>query len=405
MQSRGMLKLILPSAIILGALLVTVVMIISRPVVETRPAEISPTLVRVMSVEPQDLQLTVYSQGSVMPRTQSSLASEVSGRVVYVSPAFAAGGFFERGDILLRLDARDAELAVTRAESEVARARMALTIEEEEGRVAEAEWAQLGQGRPSALVSRQPQLAEARAAQASAEANLQQAELNRSRTEIRAPFAGRVRNKNVDIGQYVNPGAGLATVYSVDFAEVRLPIPDDQMAYLDAPLHFRGERSSSKGPDVTLESTFAGKQFQWPGTLVRLEGEIDAQSRMVNAVAQVRNPYGRGEDPDRPPLSVGLYVNASITGHMLEGVIVVPRSVMRGKDELLVVDDQDRLRFRKVDILRLEPNRAIVNGGLDAGERVCLSAMDAPVDGMQVEVLKEATSEPSLSDNGGEVVQ
>lgn len=405
MKSNSLMKMILPLAFIAGAVLVTVVLVMNRPVLETRPAEILPTLVRALTVQSEDLQLTVYSQGSVMPRTQSTLGAEVSGRVEYVSQAFAAGGFFEKGDVLVRLDGRDAELSVTRAESEVARAQMSLTIEEEEARVAEEEWAQLGQGTPSALVTRKPQLAEARATLASAEASLHQAQLNLSRTEIRAPFAGRVRVKNVDVGQFVNTGTTLATIYSVDYAEVRLPIPDDQLAYVDAPLHFRGEHAMSKGPDVVLATNFAGKQYQWTGQVVRLEGEIDPQSRMVHAVAQVKNPYGRGEDPDRPPLSVGLYVNAAVTGHMLENVIVVPRSVMRNATELMVVDGDNRLRFRKVDILRLEPDRAIIQGGLEPGERVCLSAIDAPVDGMQVEVLKESTPEPSLTNQGGEVAQ
>jgi len=405
MKSSNLMKMILPLAFIAGAVVVTVVLVMNRPVLETRPAEILPTLVRVLTVESEDLQLTVYSQGSVMPRTQSTLGSEVSGRVEYVSQAFAAGGFFEKGDLLVRLDARDAELSVTRAESEVARAQMSLTIEEEEARVAEEEWAQLGRGTPSALVTRKPQLAEARATLASAEASLHQAQLNLSRTEIRAPFAGRVRVKNVDMGQFVNTGSTLATIYSVDYAEVRLPIPDDQLAYVDAPLHFRGEHTTNRGPEVVLATKFAGKQFKWTGKVVRLEGEIDPQSRMVHAVAQVKNPYGRGEDPDRPPLSVGLYVNAAVTGHLLENVIVVPRSVMRNANELMVVDSDDRLRFRTVDILRLEPNRAIIQGGLEPGERVCLSAIDAPVNGMQVEVLKESTPEPSLTNQSGEVAQ
>ena len=405
MQSKSVLKVILPLVFVAGSILAAVVLVISRPVVETRPAEIAPTLVRVMSVQPKDLQLMVYSQGSVMPRTQSVLASEVSGRVEYVSQAFAAGGFFEEGDVLVRLDPRDAELVVTRAESEVARAQMALVIEEEEARVAEQEWAQLGQGTPSALVTRQPQLAEARATLASAKASFQQAELNLSRTEVRAPFAGRVRTKNVDVGQYVNPGSALATIYAVDYAEVRLPIPDDQLAYLDAPLHFRGERTSNQGPDVVLESNFAGKQYRWSGRVVRLEGEIDPQSRMVHAVARIKNPYGRGEDPDRPPLSVGLFVNAAVTGHLLDNVIIIPRSAMRGRDQVLVVDEEERLRFREVDILRMEPNRAIIQGGLAPGERICLSALDAPIDGMQVEVLKDETAEPTMTDQEGEVAQ
>ena len=400
-MDRKLLKIGLPFATLVVSILVAVVLVKSRPMVETRPADVTAPLIRIMTVRPENLQLTVYSQGSVMPRTQSTLASEVPGRVIHVSQAFAAGGFFEKGEVLVRLDPRNAELAVTRSKAEVARAEMALKIEEEEAKVALQEWTRLGEGAPTALTSRQPQLVQAQTGLAAAGAALQQAELNLIRTEIRAPFAGRVRIKNVDVGQYVTPGSPLATVYAVDYAEVRLPIPDDQLAYLDVPLHFRGERSSVQSPDVVLEADFAGQRYQWTGRVVRLEGEIDPQSRMVHAIARVKNPYGRGSDPNRPPLSVGMFVEAAIAGHAIEGVIVIPRVTIRGRDRVLVVDDENRLRFRTVKILRLEPNRAIIRAGVRDGDRICLSPLEAPVDGMLVRILQEEQPEPSMMDREG----
>lgn len=401
MKRKEWMKILLPVAVVLVCILGAVQLIRSRPALETEPSETPPPLVRVMTVQPETLQLKVYSQGNVVPRTESTLASEVAGQVVYVSPAFAAGGFFEEGDVLVRLDPRDAELAVTRAKAEVARAEMALTIEEEEARVARQEWAQMGQGAPSPLVVREPQLAQARANLSAAKAMRKQAELDLARTEIRAPFAGRVRIKHVDVGQYVTPGAPIARIYAIDYAEVRLPIPDDQLAYMDAPIRFRGDQANIQGPEVVLESRFAGQQYRWTGRIVRLEGEIDPQSRMVHAVARVQNPYGRGQNPDRPPLSVGLFVNAAIKGHTLENVIVIPRAAIRGSDQVLVVDDEERLRFRDLDILRMEPDRAIVRDGLQPGERICLSPLDVVVEGMPVRVLKEEQPGPSIIDKKG----
>jgi RND family efflux transporter MFP subunit len=210
------------------------------------------------------------------------------------------------------------------------------------------------------------------------------AERNLERTQIRAPYPGRLRKKNVDQGQFVAMGNPLATIYAVDYAEVRLPLPDDQLAYVELPLHYRGENKRLKGPQVTLKADFAGQVFEWTGAIVRTEGEIDPGSRMVHAVAQVKNPYGRGDDPNRPPLAVGLYVEAEIEGATAEGVAVLPRSALRGRTQVLVITPEDRLEFRDVDVLRTTREEIYVRGGLKEGERVCLSPLEAVTDGMQV---------------------
>jgi multidrug efflux pump subunit AcrA (membrane-fusion protein) len=147
---------------------------------------------------------------------------------------------------------------------------------------------------------------------------------------------------------------------------------------------------------VTLKADFAGETFEWTGEIVRTEGEIDPSSRMVHAVAQVKNPYGRGEDPDRPPLAVGLYVEAEIEGITADGVAVLPRSALRGRSEVLVITPEDRLEFRDVDLLRTTREQIYVRGGLKAGERVCLSPLEAVTDGMQVRTrVSEGAAEPT----------
>ena len=198
----------------------------------------------------------------------------------------------------------------------------------------------------ASISSRVAQLEDARAAVASAEANLITAERNLERTKTRAPYAGRLRRKNVDVGQFVAVGSPVATIYAVDAAEVRLPLPDDELAYVELPLHYRGERQRKKGPRVTLKADFAGETFKWTGEIVRTEGEIDPGSRMVHAVAQVQNPYGRGDDPDRPPLAVGLYVEAEIQGaldrlgHKQTTFIIAHRlSTIRNADRIIVMQD------------------------------------------------------------------
>jgi len=379
-------KVILPLAAIAVAALVMLVMIRAKPEPETRIPEAVFPLVRVMAVQLQDMTLTVHSQGTVSPRTESVLLPEVAGRVIEVSPSFVPGGFFEKDDLLLRLDPFDYRQATVQARGAVAQAELRLAMELAEADVARREWEELGEGEPTPLTLREPQVAETKASLAAARAALENAERNLERTAIIAPYAGRVRRKQVDIGQYVSPGAPLATIYSVDYAEIRLPLPDDDLAFVDLPLDFRGESSRGRGPEVTLRADFAGRTFFWKGRIVRTEGEIDPRSRMVHAVARVRNPYSRGSNPDRPPLAAGMYVEAEIAGRSVKSVALIPRSALRSGDIVLILDDEQLLRFRPVEILRSTSEHAIVSSGLANGERLCISNLAAVTDGMRVRV-------------------
>lgn len=390
-------KILLPSLILVAAVAVTFAMIRTRPKAETRAREVVPPLVRVLTVRKQDLQLRVHSQGTVVPRTQTTLVSEVDGRVLEVSDSFVSGGFFDPDDVLLRLDPTDFELAVVRARAAVAQAEVRVALEEAEADVAKREWQDLGEGEPAPLVTRGPQLEQARAALEAARAALQQAEVDLKRTRVRAPFLGRVREKLVDVGQSVVPGQSLARIYAIDYAEVRLPVPDEDLAFVDLPMTHR-ERSDGSGPQtplprVIVSTRFAGAVYEWEGRIVRTEGEIDPQSRMVHVVAQVPDPYRRREDPNHPPLAAGLFVDAEIFGNEVRDVVVLPRAAMRGRDQVLVVDAGERLRFRRVDVLRAERERILVRGGLQEGEHVCLSSLEAVTDGMRVRATED---EPPL---------
>ena len=382
-------KIILPIAVLAIGAQVAWTIIKTSPQVEIRRPEVPPPLVRVRPVELQKLQLSVQSQGTVTPRTGTTLVSQVAGQIIAVSPAFARGGFFEKGHVLITIDPRDYELAVARARAQVAQAELRLAREEEEATVARQEWERIGQGEPTALVLRKPQLAEARAALEAAQAGLEQAKLNLERTRIRAPYAGRVRTTSADVGQYMNPGAPLATIYAVDYAEIRLPIPHTQLAYLNVSFDFREDLAPKQGPEVILWASFAGKRHTWRGRVVRVEGEIDSRTRMVYLVARVKNPYHRGDDPDRPPLAVGLFVEAEILGHSVEDIVILPRSVLRAGDQVLIVNEQDRLHFRRVDVLRANAESVVIRSGLTEGEQVCLSPLDAVVDGMRVRAVVE----------------
>jgi len=379
-----LLKILAPLLLLVAGAMASVAMVRLRPEVETRSPDRKPPLVRTEVVQLENRQYHVKSQGTVGPRTESQLVPEVSGRVTWVSPSLASGGFFETGETLFKIDPYDYQQAVIQARAEVARAKLRLAQEEAEARVARKEWGDLGNGEAKALTLREPQLEEARAALAAAEARLDKTERDLDRTRFRAPYAGRVREEKVDVGQFVSVGAPVATIYSVDYAEVRLPLPNDELAYLEIPLDYRDDPQTNPGPRVVLRSEFAGKTFEWEGRIVRTEGEIDPTSRMVHVVAQIKDPYAKGADPERPPLAVGMFVQAEIEGRMVTEVAVLPRAALRGRDQLLVVDANDRLRFRQVTVDRTTGTEVIVAGGIESGERVCLSPLEAVTDGMLV---------------------
>lgn len=383
---RRLLQILLPVvalAIGAGALFL---MIALRPEAEPAEQHVPVPVVRTMVVQAETVQITVPTQGTVEPRTEIDLVPQVSGKIVEMSHSLTDGGFFEKDEVLLKIDPRDFQLAITRAAASVAQAEQRLKTEEAEAEIARKEWEALGRGgKPNPLVLREPQLAEARASLAAAEAALEEARLDLERTEILAPFAGRVREESVDIGQFVTTGSRLAQIYSVDYAEVRLPVPDNELAYIDLPLSYRNGASAPPGPEVRLHADFAGKRHVWKGVVVRTDGQIDSRTRQVTLIAQVENPYGRSEK-EQPPLAVGMFVQAEILGRKYENVVVLPRSALREAGQVAVVEGEGVIRFRSIDVLRSDRNQVIVRGGLESGEVVCLSILEAMTDGMQVQI-------------------
>jgi RND family efflux transporter MFP subunit len=329
--------------------------------------------------EPTDHEVWVTSRGTVVPRTESQLVVEVPGRVVRISPDLVSGGFFEAGEVLLEIDPRDLELAVAQAELDVARSRRRLAEEEADAEVARREWETLGTGEPTPLTLREPQVAEARAQVAAAEALLERARRDLARTRVTAPFSGRVRDKRVDLGQYVQPGTPVATLYATDVAEVRLPLADGELAFVELPV--AGLRDVEKRPEVELVAHFAGDRRSWTGRVVRTEGEIDPRTRMVMTVAEVREPY----DPSRVvPLAIGMFVEARIRGVLLEDVLVLPREALREGDRVYALDEEDRLLVREVRVLRAERDRVVLRAEELAGARVVVSPLELVTDGMRV---------------------
>ena len=346
--------------------------------------------VEVQTLLPQSYQVWLETQGTVQARTESDLVSQVRGKVIWVSPSFRPGGFFEEGDVLIKIDRRDYEMEVRISAGQLAQAQLRLSEEEATVEQALADWKRLGLGEePSDLVLRKPQLNEAKANVDSAQARLEMAQLNLERTTIRAPYAGRVLYNQVDFGQYVSPGNSLARIYAVDFAEIRLPLSERQLAYIELPELYRGETETSvDGPEVTLTWTVGNEEYDWQGRIVRAEGALDARSRQLFVVAQVENPYAKRSD-DKPPLKVGSFVQARIKANLLEDVFVIPREQYRKNEYVLIVDKENKLRRREIFVEWGDDENLVVSSGLSEGEKICLTPMNFPVEGMRVEIVSE----------------
>ena len=346
------------------------------------------TEVEVVTVARTTYDVVAYTRGTVQPRTESTLIPEVTGRVVEISPRLRAGEFFDAGDSLLKIDPRDYQTEKAIAEASLIQARMSLQEEQARAAQAEREWKRLGEtGKPDALVLRKPQLTSARAAVRIAQARLARARLTLERTEIKAPYAGRVLEQNVDIGQYVSPGTVLARVYAVDYVEVRLPLANRELEFVDVPELYRSEAATSRksGPKVTLSARIGRRLHQWDGRLIRAEGSIDTTSRQLFVIAQVDDPYGKGP-ANRPPLKVGQFVEAAIEGRTLTDIFVIPRDALRAGDQVLLVGDDDRLVNRKVEVRWSDREHAVISQGLNDGDRLVVTAIGVGVTGTQVRI-------------------
>jgi RND family efflux transporter MFP subunit len=388
------MKVVLPLAIVLISMVLAVLIVQARPVASRVEAEAPLPVVRVLRAEPATLRLDVRSQGTVTPQQETVLVAEVPGKVVAVAPQFATGGAFRQGEVLVRLDSSDFELAAAQAQASIAQARVRLERERAEAAVARQEWEELGRGTPTPLASRLPQLAEAEASVKAAEASLAQARLNVSRSVVRAPFAGRILEKRVDLGQYLSPGTPVARIFSADFVEVELPVPHDQLAYLDLSGTFRG----GSGPPVRLRSQFAGVSQQWPARIVRTSGSIDPATRTMGLIARVERPFVQPASGGYP-LQIGQFVEAEIEGRSVSNVYPIPRGALRGGDRVIVIDGEQRIRFRAVEIMRLTSETAIVAHGLNSGDLVLISQLDTPVEGARVRVQGD---EPTGTPTGSE---
>ena len=367
-MKRKYKRILLVLGIFAGSIVGAGALMQMRPEPPKKEVENLDPLVEVLELQVSTENFEIQSQGTVRARTQTVLSAEISGVIVKISPKFVAGGVFAANEILLQIDPSNYAVAVDRSEALVAQRQIEFDGAKQlrsQGYRAEAE------------------LASAAAALASAKAELANARRNLERTKIRLPYEGMVRSKDADLGQFVNPGTQLGVTFATDRAEVRLPLTDQDLSFVDVPAPAETSAAgSAAGPDVTLQAMQRGKLTEWQASIVRSEGVVDERSRVTYVVAQIDDPYSRHHAG--PPLPMGTFVSARIAGSKPVDLIRVPRGALRGSDQLLFVTDENTIEIRSVKILRSDSKFAYLSDGAQAGERITKTVIQAPTNGMAV---------------------
>lgn len=368
----------IPPLIIIVAIVLSILASMMAKPPQMRQQDKPAAMVEVKEVQPKDMTFLVDSQSSAVPKHSTTLLAEVSGQIVDISDKYHAGGFFKKGEMLMQIDPSDYEVAVQQAKAQLLEAQSALEEEKARGKVAEEEWSEFTDGNAPALGLRKPQLASALAALESAEANLSMAKRNLERTTIKAPYDSVLRSKIADLGQFIGAGGQIATLYGTEIAEVRLPLSDLDITYLNLP------EDTETNPQVLLESQVSGVETEWMGELVRTEGVLDESSRVIYGVVEVHDPYNLKGQTHKTPLRFGRFVQAQVEGKSVSGVMEVPTYAINPDGSVWVVDESRELRKKHIEVIRTQENTSVVSSGLDAGDLVVLTQLSNPLTGMKV---------------------
>jgi len=379
-------KKLIPVAIFAVLIAVALLIRMNPPESQQREPFAGPQMVvETTTVEARDYQVRLQSYGTVQPRTRSILVAQVGGQIISVNENVRDGGFFEKGDVLGRIDPRDYEADVRISEASLADARQALAEAEARTNQAREDWERLGNsGEAPDLVQRIPQLEAAMARINSAESALNKAKLDLERTQIVAPFAGRVLKKLVDIGQVVSPNTQLAEIYATDVVEIRLPLRNRDLGFIDLPESFRFSESRDVDDiDVTIHSDLIGSE-SWNARLIRTEGAIDESARQLHVIAQIDDPFGK-QSEGRSPLKIGQYVTAEIPGIELGDALVISNNAIYQGSYVYVVED-GILRRRDIVIAWQNDNDAVIKSGLENGGQLVTTPLGQVTSGIRVAV-------------------
>ena len=359
---------------LLLSILLAYLMVINKPSAKVKEKEVSLPFVNTMMLLPQTVNAQISSQGFIKAKSELNIISQLNARVEWVSDKMEQGSSFRKGDTLIRLDQRDYELGLITAEANVLNAEVNLEREKAESDLASKEWSRVGGGTGTALALRKPQLAQAKATLEAARANLERSKRDLDRAIFIAPFNGRVRSRMTDIGSTAFPGTMLGSIYSTESFEIQLPIADQDVNFTG--LDFNGLQIPNEG-QLEVSMSLSGKMIN--GKVIRAEAEVDPKTRMLSVVASVDMNKGAADNL----VLVGQYAQATISGMRIEDVYVVPRNNIRNQS-LWIVNSNKELMNRPVSVLRYENEYALVNEGIEKGDRLLLSRISSLINGQKV---------------------
>ena len=373
----------LPILILIAGIATMILLTKSRPAAKRHTRPESGALVRVMTASSENRRAEVHSTGTVQAGQQISIIAQVGGRVTSLSPQWMAGGFIKAGDLLFAIEDADYRLAEEQARAAVAKAEADLATARGQAEVARLEWERFGDQTAAVnpLVLHLPQLKTREANLAAARAGLSKAQLDLTRTEVRAPFNCLILAEELDMGLTVRAGSPVAKIVGTDQAEVIVPLP-----WCVIPRHDK----QMAGSPATLTATFGNHRYQWQGTVVRTLGEIDPQGRMARLAIRVDDPYRlQKNNHAKFDLTMGMFVEVTIHGHPLNKVVVLPRKALRPESKVWLMDAEQKLRLRRVTVARFTDDEALISEGLAPGDKVVLTTLNGAADGMALRPMNE----------------
>ena len=349
--------------------------------VQPDPVEEAPAPdVIVEILTPKDFQIQISSNGTTTPLTQTVLTAEVGGEVIYRSKKFSEGSSVIEGEILAKIDDTDLQLQYKNALLQLANAEVQHSLQLAEAEVAKEAWEKIGDGVASDLTLKKPQLKQAEALLEVAKAQVSSAEKKLNKTEIVAPYAGRIQSVNIDLGTTIIPGQPVGALYTSSEIEVTLAVKDNDLQFLSIPMDGR-KLDPSEQALVEIRSFYKGKNQTWIGRLERVDGVIDPVTRMINLIAVFKNDF---IETDKPNLPIGLFVEAQIDGIILKDIYSIPVNAISENNEVYIVNNDNELVLRQLSILKKYSDFVIVKDGLKAGERIVTSKLSTASNGIKV---------------------
>ena len=375
-----MIKKLKPLFILLGAFALSYLLWFLGQVQPDPVEELPPPDVIIEILTPKDFQVQISSNGTTTPLTQTVLTAEVGGEVIYRSKKFAEGASVIEGEILAKIDDTDLQLQYKNALLQLANAEVQYSLQLAEAEVAKEAWDKIGDGVASDLTLKKPQLKQAEAFLEVAKAQVSSAAKKLNKTEIIAPYAGRIQNVNIDLGTTIIPGQPVGAMYTSSEIEITLAVKDNDLQFLSIPMDGR-KLNPSEQASVVIESFYKGKNQSWKGKLERVDGVIDPVTRMINLIAVFKNDF---IEIDKPNLPIGLFVEAKIDGITLKNIFEIPINSISEDNEVYIIDKDNQLELRELTILKKYSEFVIIKNGLKAGERLVTSKLSTASDGIKV---------------------